>query len=177
MASTACADSNDFQTDSGGRLQLNPEGLQTALTTFARTIPGAANVYSEILTTEVSHLTVVVPGKYIVNWDAHANVVITSAAAGIGVSASASVAISLNHGGIIGGTETLCQTNIQGAAVTTEPALQLHGSGSGTRIMDLVAGDVISMYMSRNSDPGTTSEILSNGQGRTRITMWRIGSS
>lgn len=172
----ACVDPNDFQTDVGGRLQLNPEALQTGLTTFTRAIPGAANVYSEIITAEVNFLTVVVPGKYVVAWEAQANTTITTAAPGIGVSASASVAIGKNHA-VVGGTETLCSTVIQGSATTQEPALQTHGTGSGTRVLDLVAGDIISMFMSRNSDPGTTSEIISNSQGRSRITMWRIGLS
>jgi hypothetical protein len=172
----ACVDPNDFQTDTGGRLQLNPEALQTGLTTFTRTLGGAANVYSEIITAEVNWLTVVVPGKYVVSWDAHVNATITSAGAGIGVSASGSAAIGKNHA-LVGGTETMCQTVIQGGATTTEPALQVHGSGSGSRVMDLVAGDIISMFASRNSDPGTTTELISNTQGRCRITMWRIGES
>lgn len=172
----ACVDPQDFQTDAGGRLQLNPEALQTPTQTFTRTLAGAPNAYA--IVPDITPLAVVVPGKYVVAWEAHGNATNTPAGSGTVVATSAQVGIGLN-GALVGGSETMVQLNLQGSPSVgeTEPAYQLHGSGGGHRILDLVVGDLISLFAARSSDPGTTTEIISSNQGRSRITMWRIGPS
>lgn len=169
-----CVDPNDFKTDSGGRLQLRPVYLQTPTLNFTRVLGGAANVYAEI--PDIAPLTVVVPGTYVVAWEAHGNATNTPATPGILVNTAALCGLGLNNA-LVGGTETMMILNSQGVAVTEEPSYQLHGTGAGTRVLDLVAGDELSMFGARSSDPGTTTQMISNNQGRCRITAWRIGTT
>lgn len=171
----ACVDSNDFQTDSGGRLQLNPEYLQTPTLTFTRTLGGAANTYAII--PDIAPLVVVVPGLYVVTWDAHGNATNPPNAPGTPINTCALAGLGLN-GALVGGSETMLQLNsLGGSPGIAIPSMQLHGSGSGHRVIQLAAGDLISMFGARSSDAGTTTEMISNNQGRCRITAWRIGTS
>lgn len=170
----ACVDANDFQTDAGGRLQLNPSTLASPTASFVRTLLGAANVYAEL--PDIAALVVAVPGKYVVAWDAHGNATNTTASPGTPVNTTAMVGLGLNNA-LVGGTETMIMLNSQGGPTTQEPAYQIHATGSGTEILDLIAGDELSLFAARASDAGTTTEIISNTQGRTRLRAWRIGPS
>lgn len=171
----ACVDANDFQTDSGGRLQLNPEVLQTPTLTFTRTLGGAANAYAII--PDIAPLVVVVPGLYIVTWDAHGNATNNPNSPGTPINSCALAGLGLN-GALVGGTETMLVLNsLGGSPGIAIPAMQIHGSGSGHRAIQLAAGDQLSMFGARASDAGTITEMRSDNQGRCRITAWRIGSS
>lgn len=171
----ACVDANDFQTDSGGRLQLNPEYLQTPTLTFTRTLGGAANVYAQI--PDIAPLAVVVPGLYLVSWDAHGNATNNPNSPGTPINSCALAGLGLN-GALVGGSETMLALNsLGGSPSIAVPALQIHGSGSGSRVIQLAAGDLLSMFGARSSDAGTNTEMISNNQGRCRITAVRIGTS
>jgi hypothetical protein len=168
-------DASDFQTDSGGRLQLNPEYLQTPTLTFTRTLGGVANTY--VIIPDIAPLVVVVPGLYVVAWDAHGNATNNANSPGTPINSCALAGLGLN-GALVGGSETMLILNSLGGSPSVNiPAYQIHGSGSGHRIIPLVAGDQLSMFGARSSDAGTTTEMISNNQGRCRITAWRIGTS
>lgn len=171
----ACVDANDFQTDSGGRLQLNPEYLQTPTLTFTRTLGGAANAYAII--PDIAPLVVVVPGLYVVHWDAHGNATNNPNSPGTPINSCALAGLGLN-GALVGGTETMLVLNSLGGSPSVNiPAYQIHGSGSGSRVLQLAAGDQLSMFGARSSDAGTITEMRSDNQGRCRITAWRIGTA
>ena len=169
-----CVDPKDFQTDAGGKLQLNPEFLQTPTLTFTRLLTGTANTYA--IVPDIAPLVVVVPGIYVVTWDAHGNATNIPNTPGTSVNTSVSSALGLN-GTMVGGTETMLMQNVLGGSPSIAiPAVQLHSSGTGHRVLTLAANDQISMFAARASDPGTTTDIRSDQQGRCRITMWRIGT-
>lgn len=169
-----CYDTNDFQQDGGGRLQLNPHVLRSATENFTHTLDGANGVLEEIA--EIAPLVVPVAGLWVVTWDVHGNVNNTAAAPGTAVATNVFAALFKNDAIVIG-TETAVGINSQGAAVTAEPGLQLHMTGSGTDVLDLAVNDELSLYAARASDAGTTTQVLSGPTGRTRIRAWRLGPS
>lgn len=170
---TVCVDANDFQTDPNGRLQLNPSITQTASLTFTHTL-GGVNTFEEI--TELGDLIVPLDGLYEVTFDAQGNATNTPAAPGNIVATAATAALYKNDV-FVPNTETMLQLNSQGSSTVDQPALQMRGTGSCTVPVQCVAGDRLSLYGKRNSDAGTTTQIVSNSNGRTRITATRLGSA
>lgn len=170
-----CVDDVDFQV-TAGQLQLNPHTLRSATANFIHTLDGVNGVMEEI--TEVA--PIVIPagagGKWVVAWDIHGNANNTAAVPPNNVATNVFGALAKNDVVVIG-TETAVITNSQGVPTTAQPSLQLHATGSGTDVLDLVAGDQLSLYAARASDPGTTTEVLSNPTGRTRLRAWRLGPS
>ena len=175
MANVAsvCADSTDFAVDSdNGRLKLNPHFAQNNVESFVFTLDGDQNTFEKV--TDFDDVVVPVDGYYMLTADAHGNATNTSAAPGTVVNSECSFQVRRNNSPIAG-TETMLISNVQGTSTVDQPALQLHGSGSCTRAVFLSAGDRISLWAKRNSDPGTTTEIISNDRGRCRITLVRFG--
>lgn len=175
MVSSACADSQDFQLDDG-KLQLLPHTLRSATVSFTHLLDGPDGVLEEI--TEIAPL--VIPangaGKWVVTWDIVGNANNTPAAPPTAVATHVFGALFKNDA-IVTGTETEVITNSQATTTTAQPGYQIHATGSGTDILDLVAGDQLSLYAARLADAGTTCEVLSNTTGRTRLRAWRLGPS
>jgi hypothetical protein len=170
-----CIDSNDFKVDpSNGRLQLKPVYYQTPATNFDHLLSGANGVYEQI--TELNGLTIGVAGIYDLNWTGVGNANNTSTAPGNIVNTSCACAVYQN-GVLIPNTETRMMLNSQGSSTVDQPALQLHASGSGHRVIQCAAGDVLTLWAQRNSVGGTDTHILSSGGGRSRISAVRRGSA
>lgn len=170
-----CIDSNDFKVDpTNGRLQRKVTYYQTAVATFTHALSGVQDVYEQV--TELTGLTIPVAGLYELGWTGVGNATITSAGAGTVVAVAAACAVYQN-GVLIPNTETRMILNSQGSPTTQEPALQLHASGSGIRVIQCAAGDVLTMWAKRVADAGTTTDIHSDNAGRTRITAIRLGSA
>lgn len=169
-----CVDDLDFRTDEFGRLQLNPIYAQTAVATFTHTLTGSAGVYEDI--SELPDLAVPETGLYLVTFAAHGNATNTAASPGTVVGTAVSAALYKNDV-LVPNTETTLEINSQGSSSVDQPALQLHGSGSCSQVLSLVKGDLLEIWAARNSDPGTTTQVLSNSQGRCRITALRLGSA
>lgn len=167
-----CVDDVDFKV-TNGQLQLNPHTLRSATSNFVHTLDGVNGVMEEI--TELPALVVPVSGVWVVAWDIHGNANNTAAVPPNNVATNVYGALAKNDV-IIVGTETAVITNSQGIPSTNQPSLQLHATGSGTDIVNLAAGDQLSIYAARASDPGTTTEVLSGPTGRTRIRAWRLAS-
>lgn len=170
---TVCVDDRDFQTDPNGRLQLNATAVMTAGATFTHTL-GGTNVFEEI--TELGDLILPEDGLYEVTFDAQGNATNTPAGPGTIVATAATAALYKNDV-FVANTETMLQLNSQGSSTVDQPALQMRGTGSCTVTVQCVAGDRLSLYGKRNSDAGTTTQIVSNSNGRTRITAVRLGIS
>lgn len=168
---TVCADSNDFTT-SGGRLKLRRSQVQNEVEAFNWTLDGVQDVYEDIV--PFDDIVIPLDGWYFVTMDVRANALITRANSGITVSAAIVAQLRLNDVAIPG-TETKIIHNSQGQAVTTEPTLRLESTGSCTRFLNLSAGDRLSIWAKRNADPGTTCEVISDADGRCRITAIRYG--
>jgi hypothetical protein len=151
---------------------LRARSVQSAAVSFAHTLTGAGT-YQDI--TEVPDIVAPTDGTYMVTADAVGNATITGAAAGTQVDASVSMALFKNNV-LVPNSETRLILNTQGLAVTAEPGLQLHASGSVTRFVTCVAGDTFQMYGARISASGTTSQIVSGTTGRSRLIAHRIGS-
>ena len=172
MVTSICVDEDDFKVDpDNGRLQLNHHYVQNSPESFTFTLDGTNDVFEKV--TDFDDVTILVDGYYIVTMDAHGNAINTEAGPGTVVATSVSAQLRVNNAPVAG-TETMLIHNSQGNPSTTEPALQLHGTGSCTRVLFLVAGDDLSLWGKRNSDAGTVTEILSNDDGRCRITAARI---
>lgn len=170
---TVCADSTDFSVDSdNGRLMLNPHYAQNNPEAFTFVLDGDQDTFEKV--TDFDDVIVPVDGYYFLSADAHGNATITSAAPGTLVGAQCSFQVRRNNSAIAG-TETMIQLNSQGSSTVDQPALQLHGSGSCSRVVFLSAGDALSLWAKRNSDLGTTTTIVSDTQGRCRITLVRFG--
>lgn len=176
MVSTACADSTDFQKDAGGKLQLLPHTLRSATVSFNHLLDGADGVLEKI--TEIPNL--VIPagagGRWVVAWDIHGNANNTPATPPTAVATNVFGALAKNDVVVVG-TETAVIVNSQATTTTAQPGYQIHATGSGTDILDLVAGDTLSLFAARQADAGTTTEVLSNTAGRTRLRAWRLGPS
>lgn len=168
-----CVDDVDFQV-TAGQLQLNPHVLRSATANFIHTLDGANGVMEEI--TEIAPLVVPFAGLWVVAWDIVGNANNTAATPPNNVATNVYGALAKNDV-IVTGTETAVIINAQGVPTTAQPSLQLHATGSGTDVLDLLANDQLSLYAARASDPGTTTEVLSGPTGRTRIRAWRLGSS
>lgn len=170
---TVCADDVDFAVDAGnGRLKLNPHFAQNNPESFVFVLDGDQDTFEKV--TDFDDVIVPVDGYYTLTADAHGNATITSAAPGTIVGAQCSFQVRRNNSPIAG-TETMLQLNSQGSSTVDQPALQLHGAGSCTRAVFLNQGDAISLWAKRNSDLGTTTTIVSDTQGRCRITLTRFG--
>lgn len=169
-----CVNQDDFQVDPvTGQLELRPRFVQSPALAFTHLLDGAANVFEKI--TEIPNLVLPAAGLWVVTMDVRGNATNTPAAPGIVVNTSAFAQLRLNDV-LVPGSETMLQLNSQGVATTQEPALQLHGTGSATRVVSAAAGATLSVWGARASDAGTNTEILSSPSGRSRITAWRIGS-
>lgn len=172
MVTSVCVDEDDFQVEAGtGRLQLAHHFVQNNPEAFTFVLDGANDVFEKI--TDFDDVIVPVDGYYIVTMDARGNATITGASPGTVVAAGVSAQLRVNNVAVAG-TETSLIHNSQGASTVDQPALQLHGTGSCTRTLFLTAGQALSMWGKRNADAGTTTTILSDDDGRCRITATRI---
>lgn len=151
---------------------LRARAVQSAAVSFAHTLTGVGT-YQDI--NEVPDIVIPTDGIYVVTADAVGNATITQAGAGTQVDASVSMALFKNNV-LVPNSETRLILNTQGITTTTEPALQLHSSGSVTRFVTCVAGDTFQLYGARNSAAGTTSQIVSGTDGRSRLIAYRIGA-
>lgn len=170
---TACASAEEFTTDSGGRLQLISTRDQSPSLNFVRDLGGAANAYAVV--TDVPALVVPISGAYEVTADVHGMAAVQAVAAGSVVEASVFAALAVN-GVLQAGTETTVVRNAFGSPGTAQPAHTVESTGAVTRFFQLTAGDQIQLFAARFSDPGTTSRVVSNVQGRTRLTFKRLAS-
>jgi hypothetical protein len=148
--------------------------VQSAAVSFTHAL-GFVGVYQDI--NEVPDLVIPANGVYLVTAEAAGVATITPAGPGTTVGASVSMALFKNNA-LVPNSETRCILNSQGAPIAgmTMPALQLHGSGSASRYLTCVAGDTFQLYGARNSDAGTTSNIVSGTDGRSRLSAHRIGA-
>lgn len=175
MAQPVCIDGTDFQVIDG-KITLLPHALRSATANFTHLLDGANGTFEEI--TEIAPL--VIPagagGKWVVAWDVHGEATNTASTPPTAVSTNVYAALAKNNVVVVG-TETEVLVNNQGITTNAQPSYQLHATGSGTDILDLVPGDELSLFAARSSDAGTTTQVLSNPTGRTRIRAWRIGPS
>ena len=172
MVTSVCVDDEDFKVEAGtGRLQLAHHFVQNSPEAFVFVLDGANDVFEKV--TDFDDVTIAVDGYYIVTMDARGNATITSATPGTVVAASVSAQLRVDNVAVAG-TETLCATASQGSSTVDQPALQIHGTGSSTRTLFLTAGQKLSLWGKRNADAGTTTTMLSDDDGRCRITATRI---
>lgn len=173
MAVTSiCVDEDDFQVDpDNGRLQLNHHFVQNSPEAFVFVLDGAQDVFEKV--TDFDDVVIPVDGWYIVTMDARGYAAITPATPGTVVAAQVVAQLRVNDAPVAG-TETMLCTTSQGSPDTNEPAFQTQGTGSCTRTLFLTAGQELSLWGKRNSDLGTTSQIMSDDDGRCRITATRI---
>ena len=168
----ACVDSNDFTKDPGGRLQLNPATAQNADATFAHVLNGVDGTYE--LINELPAVVVPRNGKYLVLWDIHGNVVLPGPNLGVPLNGRTMGALAIN-GVFQPGTETQIVSINEGATTVDFPALGQEGTGSGSRVFDLTAGQQLRIMGAQEGNGSNTSTILSNDDGRCRITIVRLG--
>lgn len=166
-----CVDDLDFQVENG-QLRLNPYSQQSAADTFVHLLEGPANVWEEI--TELDPVVVGFDGVYVVTFDARGLASITPANPGVVVNANVSAELRVN-GVEVPATETRLASLSQLAPTTAQPQLTDQGTGSCTRVLQLNAGDSLTIWGQRVAVPGTSSQILSDVNGRCRITAHRIG--
>lgn len=143
---------------------------QTASIDFTHAITSGTAVWEEV--TELPDLDVPEPGLYLISWTARGIAVIPTANAGNVHNTGTTVGVYRN-GVLLPNTETLMTLVSQAAAVTTEPALQMQGSGSGIQLVQLAAGDDLTLWAKRTNTTGTNS-IISNSDGRCRISVERV---
>lgn len=171
----ACVDANDFQTDAGGRLQLNPTTEQNASVTFSHELDGVNGTYEEIAA--FPNVVVPVTGKYLVTWDIHGYAGVFANTPGVAINQQTMGALSINNV-FVAGTETMiASVNIGGSPSVSLPAESSEGTGSGTRVMDLTAGQQIGIQGAHNGNGTPNCFIMSNSDGRCRVTLVRLGSS
>lgn len=170
----ACVDANDFQTDAGGRLQLNPETEQNASVTFTHLLNGVDGTYE--LITAFPNVVVPLNGLYLVMWDIHGNIILPGPNIGVILNGRTMGALARN-GAFVAGTETqICSLN-EGVTTVDFPALGTENTGSGSRVMQLVAGDTLKIMGAQEGNGSNTSEIKSDANGRCRLTIVRLGIS
>jgi hypothetical protein len=167
----ACVDDVDFRVENG-QLRLFPHQVFTGSVTFVHVLDGVNGVYEQI--TELPGVVAPEDGIWVITGDARGEALITPAAIGTDVEASVSVHLAVN-GVLVLGSETMVARLHQDAPASVQPELEIQNTGSVTRIVSLSAGDVVTLWGARTSDAGTTSQIVSNNLGRTRITMHRTG--
>lgn len=146
--------------------------VQSSAVSFAHTLTGVG-AFQDI--NEVPDLLIPTDGVYDVMAEASGNATITGAAPGIVVGAGVTFALFKNNV-LVANSETRCILNSQGSSSADQPALQLHSSGAVRRLLSCVAGDTFQLYASRNSVSGTTSQIVSGSDGRSRLSAHRIGA-
>jgi hypothetical protein len=166
-----CVDNVDFVVENG-QLRLNPHAVQSNPQTFEFVLNGAQDVFEKI--TSFADVVIPLDGYWFITMDAHGEATITGATPGTVVNAEVSAEMRVNNNPVAG-TETMLQSTVQGSSSVDQPALAQHGSGSASRLLLLNAGDRVSIWGKRNSDPGTTTQVISNTRGRCRITAIRIG--
>lgn len=170
---TACANADDFDTDPGGALILNPHAYRSSAVSFTHALAGAVGVFEEI--TEIPEFVVPVAGLWVVTWDVRAQISYPASAA---ASVAANVYCALyKNDVIVTGSETTCGINGQSATPTSQPARQLQATGSGSEVLDLLVNDRMSIYAARAGDAGITTDVNSGNTGRSRIRAWRLGPS
>jgi hypothetical protein len=173
MTQPVCIDETDFKTDPGnGRLELNHVAAQNSPESFEFILDGDQDTFEKI--TDFDDVIVPETGYYTVTVDMRGKAVITTASPGTVVAASVSGQLRVNNAPVAG-TETMLAMLSQGAPDTQEPASQTQGTGSCTRDLFLTAGQALSIWGKRNADLGTVTSILSDDDGRCRITLVRIG--
>ena len=173
----ACVDANDFQTDAGGRLQLNPTTAQSASATFSHALTGVDGTYENI--NELPGVVVPINGLYLVMWDIHGYIALPSPNIGIDLQGQVMGALSIDNV-FQANTETMIATLNEGAPASADedvPALGQEATGSGSRIFQLTAGQVLRIMGAQSGNGSNDSRILSDGDGRCRITIVRLGSS
>lgn len=150
---------------------LTAVSVQSAAQSFLHPLDGPELVWEEI--NELPGLVITVPGTYVVTFTARAQVVIpeVTTVTNVGVAARLHV-----NGAPVPATETTLDLLSQGEATTIEAPLQTHTSGTTSVVVTLAAGDVLTLAGQWFGTPDTTQSILSNAQGRTRITAHRIGA-
>lgn len=166
-----CVDDVDFQVEAG-QLRLFPHHMFTGSVTFVHVLDGTNGTYEEI--TALPGVVAPEDGIWVITADARAEALITPAAIGTDVEASVSVQLRVNGAAVLG-SETMVARLHQDAPLNVQPELEIQNTGSVTRIVALSAGDEVTLWGARTSDAGTTSQVVSNNLGRTRITMHRIG--
>lgn len=149
--------------------------LQSPAEIFAHALAGAAGVWEEV--SEFDDLVAVNTGIYIINYMLRGQAVIPlQEDATTGISTQTSGAIAKN-GTLIPNTETLLALVSQGTLSgnpTAQPSLQVQGSGGGSVVVALTAGDVLNVYGMRSGSTAGSNMISSGTDGRCRITAQRI---
>lgn len=170
-----CADETDFRTDPvTGRLMLDSHFAESSLHTFEFVLNGAQDVFEEV--TDLPELVVPVTGLYIVVYDARGKAAVQSVAAGSIVGASVSAQLRIDNV-VVPNTERMLAATIQGLPGLEQPALQTQGTGSCTTILQLNAGEGLSVWAKRNADAGTVTSVMSDDDGRTSIVIYRLAGS
>lgn len=170
----ACVDANDFKTDSGGRLQLNPATAQNADVSFSHALNGVNGTYELV----VGFPAVVVPrnGLYLVHWDIHGYAGVFANTPGAALNQQTMGAIALNNV-FVPGTETICASvNIGGSPAVGLPPFSSESTGSGSRVMQLTAGQQIRIMGAHSGNGTPNCFIISGNEGRCRVTMARLAS-
>lgn len=147
--------------------------LQSSAATWTHNIAAANLVFEKI--TELPNLVCVTPGLYWVTADAVGAATIPANAGGSTIAAQVSFYLAKNDV-LVPNTETELPLVSQGNPTTAQPALGITNEGSTSRIVQLAAGDFLSIWGMRNSGAGATSAVQSSSSGRTRITAIRIGA-
>jgi hypothetical protein len=172
VVTSICVDEDDFKVDPGnGRLQLEHYFVQNNPEAFSFVLDGANDVFEKV--TDFDDVVVAKDGYYIVTMDARGYAAITPAIVGTLVNAQVAAQLRVNNVAVAGTETQLCTTS-QGLPDTDQPALQTQGTGSCTRTLFLTAGQALSLWGKRNADAGTTCLIMSDDDGRCRITATRI---
>lgn len=137
---------------------------------FTHAVVAAAGVYEKI--TELADLDIVEAGVYLVHFEARTVAVIPGGTAA--VNTGNTIALHKNNA-LVANSETRGSLVSQGAATTTEPALQVQGTATGFALVTCAAGDDLSMYVKRTtSTAGTSNSVISDAEGRAKITAVRI---
>lgn len=176
MPTTVCADSNDFRTDAGGRLQLNPATAQNANTDFSHLLDGVDGTYEVI--TELPAVVVPRDGLYLVTWDAHGSVVVPPNNPGVALNARCMAALAINNV-FQAGTETMvCSVNLGGSPSINTVAQGTESTGSGSRVFQLTAGQQLRLMGAQDGNAAPINTFIQSGSdGRSRITIVRLGVS
>lgn len=151
---------------------LIPVFAQNISETFTHPIVAADGVWEDV--TEFDDVIVPMDGTYEITMTARGAATIP------GVTAAANtrvVAAIYRNGAIIPGTETMLSLVSQGAAGTAQPSMQVQASGTCTLVVALSAGDAIQLWAQKQAPTaGSTHTIVSATDGRSRISLRRIGA-
>lgn len=167
-----CVDDVDFQVELG-QLRLLPHFVQTGNRTFVYELDGADGVFEQV--TDIPPVIVPLDGIWVVTVDVRGTAVITPTASGVDAVAAVLAELRLN-GALVPASQTTVSRIARDLTTTVQPQFEVSTTGSVTRVMTLAAGDLITVWGARMGTPvGVTTQIVSNGNGQTRLTMWRIG--